>query len=87
MAKYKDRIDRLASIEKRIPMKGSSKEYPDTGQLLEQLSTQYADDASPKARHRAILRDLTELIGDGRIQMVNLGGKPPSQLSMLALLK
>jgi proteasome accessory factor B len=76
MAKYKERIDRLDSIVKRIPMKGSSKEYPDTGQLLEQLSTHYADHASPEASRRAIQHDLKELIGDGRIQAVNPSGKP-----------
>jgi predicted DNA-binding transcriptional regulator YafY len=77
MAKYKERIDRLDSIVKRIPMKGTPKENcHDTGQLLELLFTHYADHASPKARLRAIQHDLKELIGDGLIQAVNPGGKP-----------
>lgn len=77
MAKYKDRIDRLASIVMRIPMKGTPTENcPDTGQLLELLFTHYADHASPKARFRAIQRDLGELVDSERIQVVNRGCKP-----------
>ena len=77
MAKYKDRIDRLDSIVKRIPMKGSSSENClDTGQLLELLFTHYEDHASPEARLRAIQRDLEELVLKERIQVVNSGGKP-----------
>ena len=77
MAEYKSRIDRLTSIVKCIPMKGTPKENClDTGQLLELLSTHYADHASPKARFRTIQRDLEELVDSERIQVVNPGGKP-----------
>lgn len=69
MAIHKNRIDRLDQLEALIPRHTPAKDCPDVGCLLERLSEHYADHASPKARRRAIQRDLEELVGDGRIEV------------------
>lgn len=76
MASHKNRIDRLDALLRRIPLHGNSMDCPSAATLLARLARQYVDHASDTARHRAIQRDLGELIGEGRIEAVNPGGKP-----------
>ncbi|TVQ85702.1 MAG: WYL domain-containing protein [Chromatiaceae bacterium] len=75
-AAYQDRIQRLRRLEAALPKPGRKPEdCMDGARMLEILSEVYGAD-SPSARRRALQRDLEELLKEGRIEVVNPGGKP-----------
>ncbi|WP_341643928.1 WYL domain-containing protein [Thauera sp. SDU_THAU2] len=76
MAAYKNRIERLEALLRLIPSQNRKEDCPTPATLLARLAGLYAGHANDTARHRAIQRDLEELLGDGRIEAVNPGGKP-----------
>ena len=72
MAAYKERIDRLAMLVTLIPVHLAKEDCPDPGRLLTSMAEQY----DLRASRRAIQRDLEALVKEGRIAVVNPGGKP-----------
>lgn len=76
MAASKERLDRLDALVRLIPPQGRKHDCPDPAMLLERAAGFYAKHASDIAQRRAIQRDLEELVWDGRIEVVNPGGKP-----------
>lgn len=76
MAAHQDRIKRLQKLAGQIPSNGEADRCPDVSRLLEKIGSLYGEETSPEARRRAIQRDLQELLADGRIDVVNPGGKP-----------
>lgn len=72
MAAYKERIDRLEMLERLIPLNLKKDDCPDSGRLLTSMAREYELQAS----RRAIQRDLEALVKEGRIEVVNPGGKP-----------
>jgi len=76
MAAHKDRIDRLNLLTSLIPREASGGDFPDARTLLTLTAERYDHHASPEARLRAIQRDLQDLVGEGRVGIVNPKGKP-----------
>jgi proteasome accessory factor B len=75
-AVHKDRVERLERIIRLLPLKGRAEDCPDPGTLLLRLAHDYEHHTTSRARLRAIQRDLTDLVKDGLIKIVNPGGKP-----------
>ncbi len=76
-ATHLDRIERLRHLEQFIPYHQTTPaRCPDVSRLDDLLGDQGRQHRSPTARRRMLQRDLTELVRDGRIDMVNPGGKP-----------
>ncbi len=76
MPAYKERIDRLTTLEALIPRDARSEDCPDPGRLLALAAAQYESCANGESRRRAIQRDLKELLEAGRIEVANPGNKP-----------
>lgn len=76
MAAHKDRIDRLNLLASLIPRERGGGEFPDARTLQALMAERYDEHVSPEARLRAVQRDLKELIGDGRIAVINDKAKP-----------
>jgi len=77
-AAHQDRIDRLKRLLELIPCRAHADDanYPDTSRLLIALAGILDPGCSPKARIRAIQRDLNELVQQGRIEVVASGSRP-----------
>jgi proteasome accessory factor B len=76
MAAYKNRIERLDSLEGMIPFHALEDEYPAMGTLLKRMGDAYPNSKTRNAQCRAIQRDLAELVAADRIKAVNRGSKP-----------
>ncbi len=75
-AKYQNRIHRLDRLVNLIPRpRTAPSQCLDGAALLERLAEEYGD-GSPEAKRRALQRDLLDLVNDGRVEVVNPGGKP-----------
>lgn len=75
-AAHQDRIQRLRRIEALLPKPNTkSEDCLDGARLLEILDQAYGT-GSLASRRRALQRDLETLVKDGRIEIVNPGGKP-----------
>jgi len=75
-AKYLNRINRLERLINLLPRPTTAPAHClDGAALLEILGEAYGD-GSPDAKRRALQRDLSDLVNDGRIEVVNPGGKP-----------
>jgi hypothetical protein len=73
---YHDRVQRLRRLEAALPKPGTKPDdCMDGARALEILGEVYGAD-SASARRRALQRDLEELLKQGRIEVVNPGGKP-----------
>jgi predicted DNA-binding transcriptional regulator YafY len=76
-ATHVERIERLQRLEALIAHAQAAPERcPDVALLESRLGDEGAHPTSPAARRRMLQRDLTELVRDGRIKVVNPGGKP-----------
>lgn len=76
MAISKERADRLDALARLVPPQNRNHGCPDPATLLGRAAGFYTGHASDDARLRAIQRDLTDLVYDDRIEVVNPGGKP-----------
>lgn len=76
-ATHLERIERLHQLEQLIPHAQTSlARCPDGRRLEELLGDDFGHQDSPTARRRMLQRDLTELVRDERIEVVNPKGKP-----------
>ncbi|EIC19898.1 helix-turn-helix transcriptional regulator [Thiorhodovibrio frisius] len=76
-ATHLERIERLQRLEGLIAhAHRAPSRCPDVGWLERKLGDEDGRPSSPTARRRRLQRDLTELVRDGRIEVVNPGGKP-----------
>jgi predicted DNA-binding transcriptional regulator YafY len=75
-AKQYDRVKRLERLVDLLPSSATAPAHClDGARLLEILGDAYGD-ASPESRRRTLQRDLETLVAEGRIEIVNPGGKP-----------
>jgi proteasome accessory factor B len=74
-ATYATRLDRLKRLEGLLSPGTPPNQCPDGARLLAILGSTYGT-ADEGARRRALQRDLSELVKEGRIAPVNPGGKP-----------
>lgn len=75
-ATHRDRIERLKRLEQHLPLRNAApSDYPTGAKLSLKMGDDYGE-ADPKARRRALQRDLKELIKDGRAEIANPGGRP-----------
>ena len=75
-ATYPSRIQRLRRLQAKLPRPGTPEgECLIISQLLLLMPDCYGQGPDP-SRRRAMQRDLDELEADGRIEVVNPGGKP-----------
>jgi predicted DNA-binding transcriptional regulator YafY len=76
-ATHLNRIERLHLVHHLIArVRTAPARCPDVNHIESLLGDDYGHRSSPEARRRMLQRDLSELVSDGRIEVVNPGCKP-----------